>query len=99
MSVDNYFSGGVVPVDSPDIASLTLCVPLPLAARVYIGPWLFAYPLAAYAFYGAYDHYIQSIGKHLVASWACMIAHRAHGRKPWEAASGECSRLGPPWCD
>lgn len=63
MSTDTCFPGGTVPVDSPDIASLTLCVPLPLAARIYIGPWLFAYPLAAYAFYGAYDRYIQSIGK------------------------------------
>lgn len=52
-----------MPVESPDIASLTLCVPLPLAARIYIGPWLVAYPIAAYAFYGAYETYIQSIGK------------------------------------
>lgn len=90
MSVDTYFSGGVVPVESPDIASLTLCVPLPLAARVYIGPWLLAYPLAAYAFYGAYDHYIQSIGKSLAHSHVPLEA------RFWREAglSGEGLRLG-----
>ncbi|KAL8291698.1 hypothetical protein RQP46_001956 [Phenoliferia psychrophenolica] len=55
------FKGGAVEVESLDIASLTLVTPLPFAARVYIGPWLVLYPLAAYAFYGNYDKYIKSI--------------------------------------
>lgn len=50
-------------VTSPDVAQLTLVTPLPLYARIYIGPWLVAYPLAAYAFYGNYDKYIKSIGE------------------------------------
>lgn len=57
------FPGGKVPVTSPDISDLTLVRALPLYARVYIGPWLVAYPLAAYAFYGNYDKYIKSIGE------------------------------------
>lgn len=57
------FPGGQVDVTSPDVAGLTLVTPLPLYARVYIGPWLIAYPLAAYAFYGNYDKYIKSIGR------------------------------------
>jgi manganese-transporting P-type ATPase len=57
------FPGGQVDVASPDVAGLTLVTPLPLYARVYIGPWLIAYPLAAYAFYGNYDKYIKSIGE------------------------------------
>lgn len=57
------FPSGLVDVTSPDVASLTLVTPLPLYARVYIGPWLVAYPLAAYAFYGDYDRYIKSIGE------------------------------------
>lgn len=51
-------------VDSSDIASLTLVTPLPVAARIYIGPWFVAYPVAAWAFYGNYDKYIKSIGQH-----------------------------------
>lgn len=52
-------------VVSPDVAHLTLVQPLPLYARIYVGPWLVAYPLAAYAFYGNYDKYIKSIGERL----------------------------------
>ncbi|GAA6000885.1 hypothetical protein JCM10207_004705 [Rhodosporidiobolus poonsookiae] len=55
------FKGGHVPVESPDIASLTLINPLPFWARIYTLPFLFAYPLAYYAFYHAYDTYIRSI--------------------------------------
>ncbi|ORY90726.1 hypothetical protein BCR35DRAFT_299290 [Leucosporidium creatinivorum] len=55
------FPRGQVDVTSPDVQALTLVTPLPLYARVYIGPWLVAYPLAAYAFYGNYDKYIKSI--------------------------------------
>ena len=56
------FPAGKVAVDSPDVDHLTLVTPLPLAARVYVGPWLVLYPLAAYAFYIEYDTYIKSIG-------------------------------------
>ncbi|GAA5826152.1 hypothetical protein JCM11251_007183 [Rhodosporidiobolus azoricus] len=55
------FSGGVVAVDSPDIAKLVLTVELPLWARVYVLPWLLAYPLAYHAFYNRYDDWIKSI--------------------------------------
>jgi cation-transporting ATPase 13A1 len=58
----SHFARGAVDVVSPDIASLTLVTPLPFVARIYVGPWLVAYPLAAYAFYGDYDRYIRSIG-------------------------------------
>ena len=58
----SVFPGGRVPVQSLDIASLSLLYPLPVFARVYIAPWLVLYPLAAYAFYGDYDRYIKSIG-------------------------------------
>lgn len=62
--MSNQFKSGSIPVISPDIASLTLVTPLPFIFRVYIGPWLIAYPLAYYAFYLEYDHYIKSIGKY-----------------------------------
>lgn len=61
-SLNQPFKAGAVAVESPDIASLTLVTPLPFVARIYVGPWLFLYPLAAYAFYIEYDHYIKSIG-------------------------------------
>lgn len=58
------FPKGRVSVISPDILNLVLVSPLPFIFRIYIGPWLFFYPLAAYAFYWEYDHYIKSIGKY-----------------------------------
>ena len=61
--MSSHFPRGAVEVESPDIASLTLVTPLPFVARIYIGPWLVLYPLAAYAFYGDYDRYIRSIGE------------------------------------
>lgn len=61
-SLNQPFKAGSVAVESPDIASLTLVTPLPFVARIYIGPWLVFYPLAAYAFYVEYDRYIKSIG-------------------------------------
>lgn len=61
------FPSGRVPVVSPDIASLHLCSPLPIAARVYIAPWLILYPLAAYAYYIEYDRYIKSIGVYAIS--------------------------------
>ncbi|KAM0749614.1 hypothetical protein T439DRAFT_314935 [Meredithblackwellia eburnea MCA 4105] len=61
MSTSLIFKGGRVAVDSSDINTLTLVTPLPLYARIYIGPWLILYPLAAYAYYGNYDKYIKSI--------------------------------------
>ena len=69
------FKGGAVEVASLDIESLTLVTPLPFAARIYIGPWLVLYPLAAYAFYGNYDKYIKSLGTLLC--WAvCPIVQQ-----------------------
>ncbi|BGP13232.1 hypothetical protein JCM10213_004997 [Rhodosporidiobolus nylandii] len=55
------FRGGQVPVHSPDIEKTVLINPLPLFSRVYVAPFLLAYPLAYYAFYHAYDTYIRSI--------------------------------------
>ncbi|KPV77055.1 uncharacterized protein RHOBADRAFT_48125 [Rhodotorula graminis WP1] len=55
------FGGGRVPVDSPDVASLTLLNPLPVWARCYVLPWLVAYPLAYHAFFNEYDQWIKSI--------------------------------------
>ncbi|BGP22124.1 putative cation-transporting ATPase 1 [Rhodotorula toruloides] len=55
------FPGGRVAVTSPDIASLQLVNPLPTWARVYVLPWLVAYPLAYHAFYNRYDDWIRSI--------------------------------------
>lgn len=57
------FPGGRVAVTSPDIASLQLVNPLPAWARVYVLPWLVAYPLAYHAFYNRYDDWIRSIGE------------------------------------
>ncbi|KAM0787920.1 hypothetical protein ACM66B_006126 [Microbotryomycetes sp. NB124-2] len=54
------FKHGSVPVESNDVERLTLVQPLPAYMRVYVGPWLVAYPLAAYAYLN-YDTYIQSI--------------------------------------
>ncbi|GAA5824243.1 hypothetical protein JCM10212_003988, partial [Sporobolomyces blumeae] len=54
------FRRGQVAVESPDIASLTLVNPLPDYLKVYVAPWLVAYPLAYYAWLN-YDTYIQSI--------------------------------------
>lgn len=62
LAINSTFTNGKVDVVSPDIESLSLCTGLPLFARVYIGPWLLLYPLAAYAFYIEYDRYIKSIG-------------------------------------
>lgn len=64
VAINSTFKNGKVDVVSPDIESLSLCTALPLFARVYIGPWLLLYPLAAYAFYIEYDRYIKSIGMH-----------------------------------
>lgn len=69
------FSGGTVPVISPDIATLTLVTPLPLLFRIYIGPWLLLYPLAAYAFYIEYDTYIKSIEWSFLLSIALFGGH------------------------
>lgn len=63
MARNEPFPAGIVDVDSPDVAQLTLVTPLPLYARIYVGPWLVFYPLAAYAFYIKYDTYIKSIGQ------------------------------------
>lgn len=73
-------------MESPDIATLTLVTPLPIAARIYIGPWLVLYPLAAYAYYGAYDTYIKSIGELL------RPEGRAEGVLTWMSASILCAR-------
>ncbi|KAI5478803.1 cation-transporting ATPase 4 [Pseudohyphozyma bogoriensis] len=67
------FPGGDVKVTSPDIKSLTLVTPLPFIARIYVGPWLVLYPLAAYAFYGNYDKYIGSI------EWSFLLAICLYG--------------------
>ena len=56
------FPRGRVEVESPDVERLTLVQPLPTYMRVYIGPWLIAYPLAAYAYFN-YDTYLGSIGQ------------------------------------
>lgn len=61
------FPGGRVAVTSPDIASLQLVDPLPAWARVYVLPWLVAYPLAYHAFYNRYEDWITSIGELLAA--------------------------------
>ncbi|GJN87840.1 hypothetical protein Rhopal_000795-T1 [Rhodotorula paludigena] len=55
------FQGGQVGVDSPDVASLTLLKPLPGWARIYVFPFLVAYPVAYHAFYNEYERWIQSI--------------------------------------
>lgn len=64
------FARGIVPCNSPDIASVTLVRELPWWMRSYTGPWLLAYPWSAYMFYGAYDKYLGSIGKDIVHSLA-----------------------------
>ncbi|KAK4050538.1 putative cation-transporting ATPase 1 [Microbotryomycetes sp. JL221] len=60
-TTQNVFKHGVVPVDSLDVERLTLVQPLPAYMRIYVGPWLAAYPLAAYAYFLHYDTYIKSI--------------------------------------
>lgn len=96
------FKGGAVEVVSQDIESLTLVTPLPFAARIYIGPWLVLYPLAAYAFYGNYDKYIQSIGAPglfppqsaaaALTSTPVTCHHSQNGRSCYASASSVATR-------
>lgn len=49
-------------VESADVESVQLLVHVPFWQRIYVAPWLFAYPAAAYMFYGDYDRFVGSIG-------------------------------------
>lgn len=73
------FARGRVGVDSPDVASLTLLDPLPAWARVYVLPWLVAYPLAYHAFYNEYDQWIKSIGASPPLPPLCPPPHSCRG--------------------
>lgn len=47
-------------MQSDEIASVTLHKERPLLLHLYVFPFLFLYPLLAYAYYGDYDRYIKS---------------------------------------
>lgn len=47
-------------MQSDEIASVTLHKERALVFHLYVFPFLFLYPALAYAYYGAYDRYIQS---------------------------------------
>jgi len=53
-------SGGAKIV-SPEIESIVLLRLRPLITHTYVFPFIFAYPLAVYAYFVEYDRYLRSV--------------------------------------
>ncbi|PLW18388.1 hypothetical protein PCANC_08835 [Puccinia coronata f. sp. avenae] len=50
-----------VKIVSPEIESIVLLRSRPLITHTYVFPFIFAYPLAAYAYFVEYDRYLRSV--------------------------------------
>lgn len=65
----------MVAVQSPDVARITLHVPVPLWTHLYVLPFLFLYPLYLYAYYVAYDSWIKSEEWTFVYTVTLVVSH------------------------
>ncbi|PWN24374.1 putative SPF1-P-type ATPase [Jaminaea rosea] len=65
----------MVAVQSPDVARITLHVPIPLWTHLYVLPFLFLYPLYLYAYYVAYDSWIKSEEWTFVYTVSLVVSH------------------------